>query len=212
MAHNSTKRVVGVILAGGMGKRFSNYKNKLLVKIADKPLLMWCINNCLSSKLIKDWLLVTGFDRERIVDVVKTQKRLILIHNKKWQHGVFTSRDLAIRYAIDNYSDLCGILFIPADMPFINEKFIDKIATEFISSKYDVVYGTDVAGTKGHPVIFNIESLSQFLGYRGYGSEFLKEKRLRVKEILLPGFSQIDLDTEDDVKKIERYLVRNERK
>ena len=97
-----------------------------------------------------------------------------------------------------------GAMFLLADQPFVEEKIINKLMTEFIKHPSKVIIPT-CRGKRGNPVIFprtEFDSLKELVGDIGGRALFadLKDTLLEV-EVADPAILQ-DLDTREDYRRL----------
>ena len=113
-----------LIMAGGKGKRMGLPVEKPLLSFLGKPLLDWVVGAVVSAERVSGFYVVTS------VNTPETEKRC---RSKGWSFlrtdakGYHSDLKQAVRDA-----GLAGaVLTIPADLPAVTGRFLDKVVGEF---------------------------------------------------------------------------------
>jgi len=117
-------KVPALIMAGGKGKRMGLTLEKPLLPFLGKPLIDWVVKAVASAEKVSEFYVVTS------ENTVETEKRC---RSKGWQvlrtdaKGYHDDLKQAVRDA-----GLAGaVLTIPADLPAVTGRFLDKVVGEF---------------------------------------------------------------------------------
>jgi adenosylcobinamide-phosphate guanylyltransferase len=117
-------RVPALIMAGGKGKRMRLQVEKPLLPFLGKPLLNWVVEAVASAEKVSEFYVVTS------ENTPETEKRC---RSKGWQvlrtdaKGYHDDLKQAVRDA-----GLAGaVLTIPADLPAVTGRFLDKVVSAF---------------------------------------------------------------------------------
>ena len=117
-------KVPVLIMAGGKGKRMGLPIEKPLLPFLGKPLLDWVVEAVASAKKVSEFYVVTS------ENTPETEKRC---RDKGWKFlrtdakGYHSDLKQAVRDA-----GLAGaVLTIPADLPAVTGKFLDKVVSAF---------------------------------------------------------------------------------
>jgi len=117
-------RVPALIMAGGKGKRMGLPVEKPLLPFLSKPLLDWVVEAVASAEKVSEFYVVTS------ENTPETEKRC---RSKGWKvlrtdaKGYHDDLKQAVRYA-----DLAGaVLTVPADLPAVTGRFLDKVISAF---------------------------------------------------------------------------------
>jgi adenosylcobinamide-phosphate guanylyltransferase len=117
-------KVPVLIMAGGKGKRMGLPIEKPLLPFLGKPLLDWVVEAVASAKEVSEFYFVTS------ENTPETEKRC---RDKGWKFlrtdakGYHSDLKQAVRDA-----GLAGaVLTIPADLPAVTGKFLDKVVSAF---------------------------------------------------------------------------------
>jgi len=117
-------KVPALIMAGGKGKRMGLTVEKPLLSFLGKPLLDWVVAAVASAEKVSEFYVVTS------ANTPETEKRC---RSKGWKFlrtdakGYHSDLKQAVRDA-----GLAGaVLTIPADLPAVTGKFLDKVVSEF---------------------------------------------------------------------------------
>jgi uncharacterized protein (TIGR00454 family) len=123
-------KVPALIMAGGKGKRMGLTVEKPLLPFLGKPLLDWVVEAVSSAKKVSEFYVVTS------ADTPETEKRC---KSKGWRFlrtdakGYHSDLKQAVRDAgLDG-----AVLTIPADLPAVTGKFLDKVIGEFEACRKD---------------------------------------------------------------------------
>src|SRR3989304_1816548 len=117
-------KVPVLIMAGGKGKRMGLQVEKPLLPFLGKPLIEWVVEAVVSGEKVSEFYVVTS------ENTPETEKRC---RGKGWK---------VLRTAAKGYHDdlkqavhdagLAGaVLTIPADLPAVTGKFLDKVVSAF---------------------------------------------------------------------------------
>lgn len=119
-----------LIMAGGKGKRMGLPVEKPLLPFLDKPLLDWVVEAVASAEKVSEFYVVTS------ANTPETEKRCT---KKGWRFlrtdakGYHSDLKQAIRDAC-----LAGaVLTIPADLPAVTGRFLDKVVSEYEACEKD---------------------------------------------------------------------------
>ena len=117
-------RVPALIMAGGKGKRMRLPGEKPLLPFLGKPLIDWVVEAVASAEKVSEFFVVTS------ENTPETEKRC---RSKGWQvlrtdaKGYHDDLKQAVREA-----GLAGaVLTIPADLPAVTGRFLDKVVSAF---------------------------------------------------------------------------------
>ncbi|NMW85600.1 nucleotidyltransferase family protein [Peptoniphilus sp. AGMB00490] len=189
--------VNAIILASGHSNRFKG--NKLKAEISEKKIYSYVLD-LIESIPFKDKIVVTN-DSEIIEYAVK--REINYEKNLNANLGKSESIKLGIKNSKINSK---GYMFFMADQPFLKEKSVVKLLSEFEKNP-DKIILPRFAGKKGSPVIMPIslkEKLLELKGEEG-GSIFITEKNSISVEIE----SEIegkDIDSLEDYNSILNYF------
>ena len=81
--------ISAILLAAGKSERMNN-ENKLLKKINDISLVSHSIKNILASS-IDELIIVLGFQKEKIENVIEKNKKIKIVINEKYENGMSSS-------------------------------------------------------------------------------------------------------------------------
>ncbi len=137
-----------VILAAGVSSRAK--RNKLLAEVDGEPLFMKAVNAALQSKAGPVYL-ITGYQHEELEAYVENID-INVIYNPAFRSGVKTS----IALGLNLVPGFCqGAVLLPADMPNVTAKHLDKMIDAFQKGKDKQVIMTNFKGIKRNPVLWS---------------------------------------------------------
>ena len=137
-----------VILAAGRSTRAK--KNKLLAQTKGEPLFMNAVEAALHSKG-KPIFVITGHQHEEIEEYLKNED-INVVYNREYISGVKTSIRLGLRLIPTNCD---GAILLPADMPNITEKQLNKMIETFELGKEKQVIMMSYRGAKKNPILWS---------------------------------------------------------
>lgn len=137
-----------VILAAGVGRRSG--RNKLLTMVDGKPLFMKAVQAAVESKASPVFV-VTGNQAEEISAFLEDVDVNIIL-NPSFASGVKTSLNLGIK-SVPGFCE--GAIILPADMPNITAKFLDKMIATFKKGQEKQVIFATHKGIKSNPVLWS---------------------------------------------------------
>lgn len=123
-------KVPALIMAGGKGKRMGLPVEKPLLPFLGKPLIDWVAEAVESATKVSEFYVVTSGNTPKTEKHCKTKGWKILHTDAKGYHD-------DLKQAVHD-ADLTGaILTIPADVPAVTGKFLDKVISAFEVSGKD---------------------------------------------------------------------------
>jgi adenosylcobinamide-phosphate guanylyltransferase len=113
-------KVPALIMAGGKGKRMGLPVEKPLLPFLGKPLIDWVAEAVACAEKVSTFYVVTS------ANTLETQKHCL---SKGWKVLRTDANDL--KQAVLEAGLLGAVLTIPADLPAVTGKFLDKVIGEF---------------------------------------------------------------------------------
>ncbi len=195
---NSRDIVVGIILAGGLSKRFGG--NKLLAEINSKPVLQHVIDAAESSNLDKV-ILVVGNDAERVLGRLKLG-RTIVVKNADYGLGMSTSLICGLRAS----PDADAAMFILGDQPCFTTNAIDEMLARYKASSAQICAPFS-NGKRRNPVIIGkplFGNLFKLKGDKGARDIVDSNPGMTCKVEFENEDMFVDIDTNEDISRINR--------
>ena len=198
------KNCSGIILAGGLNKRFGG-QNKAFIKIGQKYILDFIFD--IFKEFFEEIILVTNepikyldYDLNIVSDILPVQGAL---------NGIYTG----LSYASNEYS-----FIVACDMPFLQHNLIDFIIDQAIQEeKYDIIAPDTTLGQEMLCSVYSKNCLSQFRNFilqdklkisrvaKSLKVKKISEKILRQKDPDLLSF--FNINTPEDL--IKANLITN---
>ena len=123
-------KVPALIMAGGMGKRMGLQIEKPLLPFLHKPLIDWVVDAVASAEKVSEFYVVTSGNTPETESHCMGNGWEVLRTDAKGYHDDLKQAVLK--------ADLTGpVLTIPADLPAITGKFLDKVINAFEPSGKD---------------------------------------------------------------------------
>ncbi len=116
--------VPALIMAGGKGKRMGLPFEKPLLPFMGKPLLDWVAEAIASAEKVSEFFVVTSKNTPKTEKYCRSKGWKILRTEAKGYHS-------DLKQAVYNAGLFNAVLTIPADLPAITGKFLDKVISEF---------------------------------------------------------------------------------
>jgi len=125
-------RVPALIMAGGKGKRMGLAIEKPLLPFMGKPLLDWVVEAVKSAEKVSEFYVVTSGN------TLETEKRCL---SKGWKVLCTDAKSYHedLKQAILEAHLNCPVLTIPADLPAITGKFLDKVISAYENGGKDAL-------------------------------------------------------------------------
>ena len=167
--------ITAILLAAGQSKRLKG-ENKLIRKFKNKPLISYVVNSLIKSKISKI-IIVVGYQDKNIKRIIKKNKKITFILNKKYKSGVSSS----IKAGLKKISKKnMGFIVVQSDIPFIKSSDINKIYNSIKKRKF-LVHALKFKNRIGNPIGFDISVMKKFKKIKGdIGAKFMV-KRLKKK-------------------------------
>jgi adenosylcobinamide-phosphate guanylyltransferase len=125
-------RVPALIMAGGKGKRMELAIEKPLLPFMGKPLLDWVVEAVQSAEKVSEFYVVTSGN------TLETEKRCL---SKGWKVLRTDAKSYHddLKQAILEANLNCPVLTIPADLPAVTGKFLDKVISAYENGGKDAL-------------------------------------------------------------------------
>lgn len=137
-----------VILAAGVGRRAG--RNKLLVDVNGKPLFMNAVQAAMQSKASPVFV-VTGNQAAEVSEFLEDID-VNIVYNPSYNAGVKTSLNLGLK-SVPSFCE--GAIILPADMPNITPKFLNKMIAAFKKGQEKQVIMAAHKGIKHNPILWS---------------------------------------------------------
>ena len=144
------KRVAGIILAAGEGRRMG--RTKQLLPFRGKSILEWVVESALASSLHRV-VVVIGHQAERMVPLLQ-ERRVELALNPEYRQGQSSSLSCGLRLL---GAETDAALFLLGDQPLITPALIDTLVRCYQASPAPIVMPM-YRGKRGNPVLFDRET------------------------------------------------------
>ena len=184
-----------ILLAAGQSKRLKG-ENKLIKKFKNKPLINHVINSLIKSKISKI-IIVLGHQDKEIKKIIKKNKKIIFILNKKYKSGMSSSIKVGLK-KISKKNE--GFLIAQSDMPFIKSSDINKIYNSIKKRKF-LVHALKFKNRVGNPIGFDISVMKKFKKIKGdIGAKFMVKRLKKRTNFMKVSSSKIfkDFDLKKD--------------
>jgi adenosylcobinamide-phosphate guanylyltransferase len=143
-------------MAGGKGKRLGLPVEKPLLPFLGKPLLDWVVVAVESAAKVSEFVVVTSANTPETEKHCKDKNWRFLRTNAKGYHDDLKQ---AVREA-----GLTGpVLTIPADLPAVTGKFLDKVVSAFENSGKDFL-AVFVPIEKRQSLGLSVDSIDEYMG------------------------------------------------
>ena len=169
-------KVPTLIMAGGKGKRMGLPVEKPLLPFLGKPLIDWVAEAVECATKVSEFYVVTSGNTPETEKHCKTKGWKILHTDAKGYHD-------DLKQAVHD-ADLTGaILTIPADVPAVTGKFLDKVISAFEASGKDFL-AVFVPIEKRERLGLSISSTDEYKGvwYAVSGVNIINGAKIQEKE------------------------------
>ncbi len=164
--HHSA-RTGALILAAGTSSRMGQARNKLLLPLARRPVLLHVIEAALGSRAFPV-VVIVGHQAAEVQAHIPPAWPVRIVENPDYALGQSTSMHTGLRSLLADQPEqaLDSVLFLLGDQPLITSDMIDKlIETREQSGKRIVV--PLYQGQRGNPVIFSLDLAPELLQVSG---------------------------------------------
>jgi adenosylcobinamide-phosphate guanylyltransferase len=117
-------RVPALIMAGGKGKRMGLPVEKPLLPFLGKPLLDWVVEAVASAEKVSEFYVVTSGNTSETEKRCRSKGWHVLRTDAKGYHD-------DLKQAVRDAGLIGAVLTIPADLPALTGKFLDKVVSAF---------------------------------------------------------------------------------
>lgn len=154
------KRIYGLVLAAGMGRRMGSTKQ--LLPFGDRTILQTVVDTLLSADLA-GVMVVLGHDADAVRNSL-TGRDVLFCVNEAYREGMFSS----VRCGLLNLpSDVDAVLIALGDQPQIDLSVVEVVILTFRSQNKGIVIPS-WDGKRGHPVVIDLSQyLSEILALSG---------------------------------------------
>ena len=187
--------ISAILLAAGQSKRMID-ENKLTKKLNGIPVINHSVNNILSSN-IDELIVVLGYQKEIIQDIVEKNNKIKFTVNKNFIDGMSTS----IKTGLDHLSDKSDAFFIClGDMPLVNKKIYNHLIK--FRSDNDIVIPI-YKNQQANPILFSKNMKKNIMGITGdFGAKKILNQNKNKNKILNIKIDDLgitkDFNTKDD--------------
>lgn len=148
-------KITALVLAAGQSSRMGALKPRL--EIENKAVILWVVE-AFQKAGIKDIRVIVGYHSKEVKQIL-TGIDVKIIENKAPEKGMFSS----VKVGIESLeSDTEGILLIPADIPMIRSRTIEKILEAHTAHPDKIIFPTFL-GQRGHPPFINKDCFKTIL-------------------------------------------------
>ena len=183
-----------IILASGLSKRMG--QNKLLMDFKGKKMYQHCINSVKKSD-IRQKIVVSAYDE--ILEYARDMGDFTIVKNEKQALG----QSQSIKMGIAKVKPCLGFVFLPSDMPFITDVFLNKVCDFFMQDTSCIVVPR-FEGKNSMPTIFPFslyDELSNISGDIG-GRDIIKANLSKVRYFDVKDRQVLqDIDTMEELEK-----------
>lgn len=135
--------VAALVLAAGQSSRMGALKPVL--PIEGKPAVLWVVDTFRNAG-VQDIRVVTGFHSEALVGVLQAEG-LQIIENPEPSRGMLSSVQVGVQSL---KAETSGFMLIPADMPMVRSKTIERILLAHQKNPKGIIYPW-LLNERGHP-------------------------------------------------------------
>jgi len=194
--------VITIVLAAGASQRMGR-RNKLVLDVAGKPLFLWALDEALASK--SDGVcLVLGPEMEQFLTHLHN-RNVTVVRNNDYPEGMSTSIKAGLK-ALPQGVD--GVLLTVADQPCLSAATFDKLIDKFISDAAPLI-AAEYDGDLRNPALFHRDFFAELMQLQGDAGakSILNKYAEQVATVPLSMHACLDIDTPEDLKRVERVLA-----
>lgn len=202
MIDQENKNIAVIILAAGSSARLG--RPKQLLELDGNTLLQKSIIAALNVS--KNVIVVLGANEQLIRPTISNLPIEITL-NKNWAKGMSSSIRTGMSF-LEN-KDCEAVLIMLCDQPFVDALLLEKMISVFEKSELPIV-ASEYEGKVGVPAIFDVSFFQKLKILEGQkGAKTLIMNNLKQIECFSFEKGKIDIDTEEDWKKIKNNLPKD---
>jgi len=149
-------KVPALIMAGGKGKRMGLPVEKPLLPFLGKPLIDWVVEAVESAEKVSEFFVVTSGNTPETENRCKSKGWKVLRTDARGYHD-------DLKQAVREAGLAGAVLTIPADLPAVTGKFLDKVVSAFEVSEKDFL-AVFVPIEKRESLGFSVDSTDEYKG------------------------------------------------
>ena len=195
-------RTAIILLAAGSSSRLG--RPKQLIEFQGKKLIQKAIEEAQKSKS-DSLVVVLGWNPELIKSAFDS-KQIPFVINENWEEGMASSMQTGLRFLMEKEHPDQVILML-VDQPFVDADLLNSLILEKEKSGKGIV-ACSYSETFGVPAIFDRAYFDEMLSLQG--SEGAKKVIMKNKaDVFAVDFplGAMDLDTEEDLKRLENWKI-----
>ena len=183
----------GVVLAAGLSRRLG--RNKLLLPLGAKPILVWSVENALAAPL-DEVIVVVGHQHEIVEEAIR-HLPVRIVRNSDYETCQSTSLKTGVRGASPNCE--CFVFFL-GDQPLVGPEIVTHMLMRY-RQDHPLIVTPTCNGKKGNPVLVNAklrQELTALTGDTGARAIFQKHSDQTVTVEVGDPAIRMDVDQEQD--------------
>jgi molybdenum cofactor cytidylyltransferase len=189
-------RVAGVVLAAGGSSRLR--RPKQLVSWHGKTLVWHAVRAAIEGGL-SPVVVVLGSGAEEVRASLRDEP-VRFVHNKAWEEGQSTSVRAGLA-SVEREAE--AVVFLLSDTPFVDGHLVAALLHEHRLSLTPIV-APQVEGRWANPVLFDRETFRDLASLYGDLGGRLLFDHFRIAGIQWDASILVDIDTPEDLRKLER--------
>ncbi|CAN5841930.1 hypothetical protein BH20ACI4_BH20ACI4_06090 [soil metagenome] len=203
---NGIKNNAGIIiLAAGSSSRLGQPKQ--LLRFEEKTFLRRSVESAQKSNCFP-LVVVLGANFEKIAVEIK-DLNCELVFNADWETGMNSSIKTGVKKMLEIAPDISALIIALCDQPFVQSTHFNQLIRKYVETKKPIVAGF-YNETFGVPALFAKEIFPELLNLEGDkgAKEIIRKNPDLVAKMYLPE-AAFDIDTEEDVKKLDTGKFKN---
>lgn len=196
----SSKRIGAVVLAAGGSSRFG--QSKQLIPYRGKSLIRRTVDAACEAGCLP--VVVVSRNEDEKLDCELDRAGVVIAQNHQWQRGIGSSIRCGIEALTNSSPDVEASVLLVCDQPGVDARIIERLIALRETTRKTVI-ASSYADTLGVPALFTRSVFEELLslGDTAGAKSIILRNRERVASLSFPE-GQIDIDTWEDWKKLER--------
>lgn len=188
-----------IVLAAGKSTRMHG-RNKLLIKLEDKPMIRRVVEVALSSK-VDEVIVVLGWEGDKIQKALSDLPCRFVV-NEDYKKGQSSSVKAGLKEIGETTE---AVLILPGDIAKIETSAINRVIEEYTRRKHPIIVAAH-QGRPGHPILLDRQLFDEIgqIDEQSFGLKAVTKKhegRIRFIEVGSPNVLR-DVDTPEDLTKL----------
>ncbi len=191
-------KAAAVVLAAGKSERMGC--SKLLLRVNGRTVLDHILNATTAARL-KETVVVLGYKREELIDVVASRDDTVrIVVNEDYAHGMVRSFQKGLQ-ALRNVD---AAFLVLGDQPMLDPELLNEMVQCLADHQEALVVSPTHNGKRGHPVLFHRALFGEILSLDSAATvrDVIHRRADRVLTVEAQAWTTFDMDTPAEYRRV----------